>query len=78
MEGFCYFFCIRWMAAISCLLSTFCTEPLEMVVMPPFLFDAGLIFIIDDSEISADAAPLRLAFALDWAEESPGLLLADV
>ena len=49
-----------------------------MVVIPPFLFEDGLILIIDDSEISADAAPLRLAFALDWAEESPGLLLAEV
>ena len=66
------------MAAISCLLSTFYTEPFDMVVIPPFLFEDGLILIIDDSEISADAAPLRLAFALDWAEESPGLLLADV
>ena len=66
------------MAAISCLLSTFCTEPFEIVVMPPFLFEDGLILIIDDSEISADAAPLRLVFALDCAEESPGLLLADV
>jgi len=54
------------MAAISCLLSTFWIEPLEMVAMPPFLFEDGLILISDDSEISADAAPpLRLAFALD-------------
>ena len=67
------------MAAISCLLSTFCIEPLEIVAMPPFLFEDGLILINDDSEISADAAPpLRLAFALDWADESPGLLLAEV
>ena len=36
-----------------------------MVVIPPFLFEDGLILIIDDSEISADAAPLRLALALD-------------
>ena len=44
----------------------------------PFLFTGYLILIIDDSEISADAAPLRFAFALDWADESPGLLLAEV
>ena len=44
----------------------------------PFLFTGYLILIIDDSEISADAAPFLFAFALDWAEESPGLLLAEV
>ena len=52
------------MAAINYLLSTFCTEPFDIVVIP-FLFAGYLIRIMEDSEISADAAPLRFALALD-------------
>jgi len=63
---------------MSYLLSTFWTEPLEIVVIP-FLLEDCFILIIEDSEMSADAAPLRFALALDWADdESAGLLLADV
>ena len=46
--------------------------------MIPFLLEDGLILIIDDSEMSAEAAPLRFALALDWAELSPGLLLDEL
>jgi len=72
-------FFIFWIAAINLRLSTGLTD-MALATVTAYADDLLAFFrtIRDDSEISADAAPLRLALALDAAESGVGLELEEI
>jgi hypothetical protein len=67
------------MAAISFMLSTGLTE-MAFATATAWADDLFAFFktIRDDSDISADAAPLRLALALEAADSGVGLELEEI